>query len=178
MKTTGNLVGMALLIGTFLLPQLSNAQKLTQKTTAIKVSGTSPMHDWEMTGSTATFAGTVAGNAITNVTFTVPAKSLKAEKGKTMEKKAYEALKADKAPNVTFSAASINIGKSNATGKLTIAGASKNVSFPISIVKKGNTYVIDGTETIKLSEFGMERPGFMGIKTGDAVTVKVNVVAE
>ncbi len=63
-------------------------------------------------------------------------------------------------------------------GKLTIAGATKNVSFPVSIVKKGNAYTIDGTEIIKLSEFGMERPGFMGIKTGDVVTVKVNIVAE
>ena len=178
MKTTKNLISLALLLGVTLLPQLSNAQKLNQKTTTITVSGTSPMHDWDMTGSAATFSGTVANNAITNITFTVPVKNLKAEKGKTMEKKAYEALKADKAPNVTFTATSINLGKSNAAGKLSIAGVSKNVSFPVSIVKKGNAYIIDGTETIKLSEFGMERPGFMGIKTGDVVTVKVNVVAE
>ena len=103
---------------------------------------------------------------------------MKAAKGKTMEKKAYDALKSEKAPNVTFTASSINVGKSNVTGKLTIAGTAKNVSFPVSVVKKGDTYVIDGSETIKLSEFGMERPGFMGIKTGDVVTVKVNVVAE
>jgi len=178
MKTTKSLISLGLVLGGLLFPQLSNAQKLNQKLTTITVSGTSPMHDWEMTGSAATFSGTVANNAITNINFTVPVKNLKAEKGKTMEKKAYEALKADKAPNVTFTATSINLGKSNAVGKLSIAGASKNVSFPVSIVKKGNAYIIDGTETIKLSEFGMERPGFMGIKTGDVVTVKVNVVAE
>lgn len=178
MKTTKNLISLALLLGVTLLPQLSNAQKLNQKTTTITVSGTSPMHDWEMTGSTGNFSGTVAGNSITNISFTTPVKTLKAEKGKTMEKKAYEALKSDKAPNVTFTATSINLGKSNAVGKLSIAGVAKNVSFPISIVKKGNAYIIDGTETIKLSEFGMDRPGFMGIKTGDVVTVKVSVVAE
>lgn len=178
MKTLKNLVGLSLVLGGFLFPQLSNAQKIAQKTTTITISGTSPMHDWEMKGSTSTFTGTVAGNTITNVSLTVPVKTLSAAKGKTMEKKAYEALKSDKAPNVTFSANSINIGKSNVTGKLTIAGTSKNVSFPVSIVKKGNSYIIDGTETVKLSEFGMDRPGFMGIKTGDVVTVKVNVVAE
>jgi len=178
MKIAKNLISLAVLLGVTILPQLSNAQKLNQKTTTIIVSGTSPMHDWEMTGSTATFTGIASGNAITNLTFTVPVKNLKAEKGKTMEKKAYEALKADKAPNVTFTSSSINLGKSNATGKLSIAGVSRNVSFPVSIVKKGNAYIIDGTETIKLSEFGMERPGFMGIKTGDVVTVKVNVIAE
>ena len=178
MKTTKNLLSLAVLLGTTLLPQLSNAQKITQKTTTITISGTSPMHDWEMKGSTSTFSGIVAGNVITNVNLTVPVKTLNAAKGKTMEKKAYEALKSDKAPNVTFTASSINIGKSNVTGKLTIAGTAKNVSFPVSVVKKGNAYIIDGTETVKLSEFGMDRPGFMGIKTGDAVTVKVNVVAE
>lgn len=178
MKTTKQLISIALLYGAILLPQFSNAQKLIQKSVNVTITGTSPMHDWEMTGSTATFSGTAAGNVINNVTLTVSVKSLKAEKGKTMEKKAYNALKADKAPNVTFTATSLKMGKSNATGKLTIAGTSKNVSFPVSIVKKGSSYTIEGTETIKLSEFGMERPGFLGIKTGDAVTVKVNVTAE
>lgn len=178
MRTTKNLITMLMAMGTLGIAQLSNAQKITQKTTAVTISGTSPMHDWEMKGATGTFTGTVAGNAISNVTFTVPVKTLKAAKGKTMEKKAYDALKSEKAPNVTFTASSINVGKSNVTGKLTIAGTAKNVSFPVSVVKKGDTYVIDGSETIKLSEFGMERPGFMGIKTGDVVTVKVNVVAE
>lgn len=178
MKTTKNLISLGLVLGGLLLPQLSNAQKLTQKTTTINISGTSPMHDWEMKGSNGTFIGTVAGNAITNVSLTVPVNTLKAEKGKTMEKKAYEALKSEKAPNVNFTATSINIGKSNAVGKLTIAGTTRNVSFPLSIVKKGDSYIIDGTETVKLSEFGMDRPGFMGIKTGDVVTVKVNIVAQ
>ena len=178
MKTTKNLFKVMLAVGRLGIAQLSNAQKIAHKTTSITISGTSPMHDWEMTGSTGNFSGTVSGNTITNVNFTVPVKTLKAAKGKTMEKKAFEALKSEKAPNVTFTATSINIGKGNAAGKLTIAGATKNVSFPVSVVKKGNSYVIDGTETIKLSEFGMDRPGFMGIKTGDVVTVKVNVVAE
>ncbi|RRQ45130.1 YceI family protein [Chryseobacterium sp. SC28] len=178
MKTAKNLISASLILGSLILPQLSNAQKIAQKATNITILGTSPMHDWDMKGTTGTFSGVVSGNAITNVTFTVPVKTLKAEKGKTMEKKAYDALKADKAPNVTFTATSISMGKSNATGKLTIAGASRNATFPVSVVKKGNSYIIDATETIKLSDFGMERPGFMGIKTGDVVTVKVNVVAE
>ncbi|WP_313100795.1 YceI family protein [Epilithonimonas sp.] len=178
MKTTKNLISLGLILTGLVLPQLSNAQKITQKNTTIIISGTSPMHDWEMKGSTSTFTGVVAGNAITNVSLTVPVKTLSAEKGKIMEKKAYEALKSDKAPNVTFTASSINIGKSNVAGKLTIAGTAKNVSIPVSVVKKGNAYLINGTETVKLSEFGMDRPGFMGIKTGDVVTVKVNVVAE
>ena len=88
MKTTKNLITMMMAMGTLGIAQLANAQKITQKTTAVTISGTSPMHDWEMKGATGTFTGTVAGNAISNVTFTVPVKTLKAAKGKTMEKKA------------------------------------------------------------------------------------------
>lgn len=155
-----------------------NAQKIDQKSSVIKVSGTSSLHDWEMSGSNATFSGVVSGNAITNVSFSVPVKNLKSAKGKMMDNKAYDALNASKAPNISFQASSISIGKSTVSGKMTIAGVSKNVSFPVTVTKKGAAYVIEGTETIKMSDFGMSRPGFMGVKTGDVVTVKVSIQAQ
>lgn len=164
--------------GTLLFSQLGLAQKINQKSTSVIVNGTSSLHDWEMNGSSATFSGTINGNAITNATFTIPVKNLKSKKGKMMDNKAHSALKSDKAPNISFTATSIAVGKSNLSGKMTIAGVSKNVTFPVNVVKNANTYIINGTETLKLSDFGMERPGFMGVKTGDEVTVKVNIVAE
>ncbi len=154
-----------------------SAQKINQASAAVKVTGTSTAHDWEMNGSSATFSGTVNGAAITNVTLVVPVKTLKSGKS-MMDNKTYDALKASKSPNVTFTAASINVGKSNVSGKLSIAGVTKAVSFPVSVVKKGDTYVIEGTESLKLSDYGMSRPGMLGMKTGDVVTVKVNVVAK
>ena len=154
-----------------------NAQNITGKSTKIAVDGTSPMHDWTMTASSANFSGTVSGNAITNVKFSMPAKNLKSTKGKMMDNKAYDALKADKAPNISFTAASLAVGKSTLAGKLTIAGVTKDVSFPVNVVKNGASYNITGSENIKLSDFGMERPGFMGVKTGDAIKVTVNIVA-
>ena len=154
-----------------------NAQNITGKSTKIAVDGTSPMHDWTMTASSSNFSGTVNGNAITNVKFSMPAKNLKSTKGKMMDNKAYDALKADKAPNISFTAASLAVGKSTLAGKLTIAGVTKDVSFPVNVVKNGASYNITGTENLKLSDFGMERPGFMGVKTGDAIKVTVNIVA-
>ncbi|MBV2165320.1 MAG: YceI family protein [Kaistella sp.] len=154
-----------------------NAQNITGKSTKVAVDGTSPMHDWTMTASSANFSGTVSGNAITNVKFSMPAKNLKSTKGKMMDNKAYEALKADKAPNISFTATSLAVGKSTLAGKLTIAGVTKDVSFPVNVVKNGASYNITGTENIKLSDFGMARPGFMGVKTGDDVKVTVNIVA-
>lgn len=94
-----------------------------------------------------------------------------------MDNKVYDALKADKAPNISFTATSLSVGKGNLAGKLTIAEVTKDVSFPVNVVKNGASYNITGTENLKLSDFGMERPGFMGVKTGDAIKVTVNIVA-
>lgn len=178
MKNLRIFLNATIVCGTLLFSQFANAQKITQKTTTIIVTGTSPMHDWEMNGSSATFSGTVNGNTISNATFTMPVTNLKSKKGKSMDNKAYEALKSAQNPNIYFTAPSVSIGKGNISGKLTIAGVSKNVSFPVNVIKKENTYTIYGTEVLKLSDFGMSRPGFMGIKTGDEITVKVNIVAE
>lgn len=94
-----------------------------------------------------------------------------------MDNKAYGALKADKNPNISFSASSLSVGKSNLTGKLTIAGVTKTITLPVTVTQNANTYTISGTQSLKMSDFGMETPGFMGVRTGDAVTVKINIVA-
>lgn len=169
------LKSMMLMFG--LVAGIVSAQNITGKSTKITVAGTSPLHDWTMTSTTASFSGLVSGNAINNIKFTTTSKNLKSTKGKMMDNKAYTALKAEKFPTVSFSATSMNIGKSNVTGKLTIAGVTKNVTLPVTVVKNGNSYTITGSENMTLSEFGMERPGFLGVKTGDAVTVTVNIVA-
>ena len=70
-------IGIALLFSQFV-----NAQKISQKSSLITVTGTSPMHDWEMSGSAATFSGTVNGNTIQNANFSMPAKNLKSKKRK------------------------------------------------------------------------------------------------
>ncbi|MCD1118310.1 YceI family protein [Chryseobacterium turcicum] len=178
MRNLRTFLNATIVCATLLISQSAIAQKINQKSTSVIINGTSSLHDWEMTGSSATFSGTVNGTAISNATFSIPVKNLSSTKGKMMNNKAYAALKADKAPNITFTATSIPVGKSNLNGKMTIAGVSKNVTFPVTVVKNANTYTINGTETLKLSDFGMERPGFMGVKTGDVVTVKVNIVAE
>lgn len=172
-----NTIKSAILLFAFTFFGLVNAQNITGKSSKITVDGTSPMHDWVMTSSSSNFSGTVSGNAITNVKFSMPVKNLKSAKGKMMDNKAYEALKSDKSPNISFTATSLNVGKSNLAGKLTIAGVTKDVSFPVNVVKNGASYNITGTENLKLSDFGMARPGFMGVKTGDAIKVTVNIVA-
>lgn len=154
---------------------LAYAQSLTAKTVKVTVDGTSPMHNWTMASTGGTFSGQVAGNAINNVKFTMPAKNLKSEKGKMMDNKAYDALKADKNPTITYTANTMAIGKSVMIGKLTVAGVTKTVNVPVTVTKTGNFYRIVGSSNMKMSDFGMATPGFMGIRTGDAVVVKIDI---
>lgn len=153
------------------------AQNITGKSVKIEVNGTSPMHNWKMNSSSGTFSGNVAGNVISDVKFTTATKSLKSEKGKIMDNKAYDALKADKNPNISFAVNTIQIGKSILNGKLTVAGVTKNVVVPVVVTKTGAAYKITGESHLKMSDFGMQTPGFMGIRTGDAVVVKIDIVA-
>lgn len=177
MKNLSKTIGKTLLLFTLLLVGLISAQNIAGKSTKIVVSGTSPMHDWDMTSTSSIFTGTVSGNTITNAKFVMEGKTLKSTKGKMMDNKAYKALKADANPNITFTAASLPFGKSNVTGKLTIAGVTKTVTIPVTVVKTATSYNINGSNTMKMSDFGMETPGFLGVHTGDVVKVNVNVNA-
>ncbi len=176
MKILNQTISRVVILFSILAVGLLSAQTVTAKSSKVVVNGTSPMHDWDMTSTSVTFNGTVSGNTLTNVRFTMAAKTLKSTKGSMMDNKAYKALKSDKNPNITFTAATLPLGKSNVTGKLTIAGVTKNVTFPVNVAKNGNSYTIVGSESMKMSEFGMETPGFLGVHTGDAVTVNVTIV--
>jgi polyisoprenoid-binding protein YceI len=111
-----------------------------------------------MTSTGGTFSGTVAGNVINNVKFSMPATNLKSTKGKMLDNKAYKALKTDKAPNITFTVATLNIGKSSLKGSLSVAGVTKNVVVSVNVVKNGASYRITGSSNLKMSDFGMQTP--------------------
>jgi len=153
-----------------------SAQTIKQTSSDVKVTGTSTAHDWEMTGTGATFTATISGETITNAKFSFPAMNLKSGK-KLMDKKTYNALKATEHPAITFTATTMNVGKGTAAGKLTIAGVTKNVSVPVNVIKNGTSYTIEATQDIKLSDFGMERPGMLGMRTGDDIQVSVKIIA-
>lgn len=174
-----NKLGAMVVAVIFALFSFAYAQALTANSVKVTVNGTSTLHPWTMTSSKATFAGTIAGDVIKDVKFTMPAKNLKSGKG-PMDTNAYKALKADKAPNITFTAKEMALKKGNVTGVLNIAGKAKTVTIPVNVVKAGATYKISGSTKMKMSDFGVVPPAFMmnTVKTGDEVTVTVNMVVK
>lgn len=176
MKKVNNFKMLLLALGLF--SGMASAQAISSKTVKTTVAGTSTMHDWTMTSTSGTFSGTVAGNAINNIQYNLGAKTLKSGKG-AMDSNAYKAMKADKFPNITFTATSVNIGKGTITGKLKVTDVTKTVSFPVTVAKSGNSYTITGTETIKMTDYGVTPPSFMmnTVKTGNEIKITVNVTA-
>lgn len=174
MKNLANFKILVLAFGLF--SGVVAGQKISSKNVKTVVTGTSTMHDWSMTSNTGSFTANVSGNALTDVQYTLGAKSLKSGKG-AMDSNAYKALEADKFPNITFTATSVNIGKGTMTGKLKVTDVTKTVSFPVTVAKSANGYTITGIETIKLTDYGVTPPSFMmnTVKTGNDIKITVTV---
>jgi hypothetical protein len=154
------------------------------------VSGTSTLHNWDMKSSQGSFDATVSFNtagvvtSISGLSFTTPATALKSEKD-AMDKNAYKALKTDKNPNISFSAATATVTAANATdftvkavGKLNIAGAALDAEIVATgKINADKSIAITGSKIISMKEFGMTPPSFMmgTIKTGNEVTLKFDL---
>lgn len=174
-----NLANFKILLVAFgLFSGLVAGQKISSKNVKTVVTGTSTMHDWTMTSNTGTFTANVSGNTLTDIHYNLGSKTLKSGKG-AMDTNAYKALEADKFPNITFTATSVNIGKGTMTGKLKVTDVTKTVSFPVSVTKTGSGYTISGTESIKLTDYGVTPPSFMmnTVKTGNDIKITVTLSA-
>lgn len=165
---------------------LSAQSVFTTKTFKMTVAGTSSMHEWESNVTKLTADGKMivsGGNLekLQSLQVTVPAKSIVSTKGKIMDNKTYEALKADANPNISFQLSeieSITPSGSNYTvkakGSLTIAGVKKPVSMSVTASVASNGQVsFKGSKKINMEDFGMEPPKALAgaIKVGPEVTI-------
>lgn len=153
------------------------------------VKGTSNLHDWDMElkNFTSSFQLSQEGmkvKSISDMKFSCKVKDIKSESS-IMDKKAWDALKNDKQPEITFTGTSVSglaaeNGKFSGTanGKLSIGGQSRDVSIPFrGTFSDDRTVSIDATADLTMSSFGISPPtAIMGtLKTGDKVTVSLKL---
>jgi hypothetical protein len=156
----------------------------------LKVLGTSSLHDWEMTVNDYSGFVTVKsafGNidAISDGRFSCKAVSI-LSKEKLMDKKAHEALKADKNPEIVFTTTSVQLSAKTAagfsgeiTGNMSIAGKTNVVKIPFTGKLIGSDKMeVKGIFPLKESDFGMTPPtALMGaLKTGDDIKIDYKIV--
>ena len=174
--------------------------KFGEGTTCV-VKGTSTLHDWTATASEV--SGMIEldksfakkglpkeGATIEKASFSVVVKSLDGGRGATMNNKINDAFNADEHPNISFNltkAEVTSVDKANQkfvlnlTGKLSMAGKTKEVNFPMTgTVANDGAYVFDGEKEIDMTTYGMETPSAMfgQIETGKDVNVILHLVAK
>jgi len=188
MKRTIRILVILLVSTTSLLTE-GQTFELSEKGTLIAIRGTSTLHDWQMDLTTfnSGFHLKRVGPVIEgfdNVTFRCKATDIKSE-STLMDKKAYDALKADNYPFITYTGISVaglvTEGKEftgNLTGKLNVAGNTKDVTIPFKgSFTDSRTISISAETNLAMSSFSITPPTAMlgTLKTGDEITVSFSL---
>jgi len=160
--------------------------KLGQEKSIVTISGTSTLHDWEMS------CGKLEGDALikfdkshkiielNNLTFRVIVSGM--ESGKSlMDNKTYDALKEKEHPKITYSLTDVTAIKATANGDynitangtLSIAGVTKRISQKVTANISGNEVVFSGKHELDMTTYDVTPPtAIMGtIKTGKQITI-------
>ncbi|MFO7922821.1 MAG: YceI family protein [Bacteroidales bacterium] len=192
MKT--NISGLIIFIcGIFLIYDLQ-AQVQTYRPAEdsyVRVTGTSTLHDWELVSedisSELRFGTGDDGQPekIESVSFTLNKKTLKSDKS-GLDRRAYEALDANRHPEIVFHAnGSGRLEKNgdkyqiNSTGELTLAGTKREINVQATCINgEDKKLVCSGSQKLKMSDFDIDPPVMMlgALRTGDEVTVSYSIV--
>ena len=122
-------------------------------------------------GRTSNVTGTVVidGTTVSSAHLTVDLTSIKSDQDRR-DLRYRSVMETDTFPNATFELTEpIALGtvpaagttvKKNATGKLTIHGTTKTVTFPVSAKRSGDTIAINGTIPVVFADYGVSNPSF------------------
>lgn len=162
------------------------------KDVAMKLTGTSTLHDWEMVAKEATgeaqFVFKTGTNgelqSVKSLTFTLEVKNLQSD-NKGLDKNAYKALKSDKYKNIQYKLSSSTLSSEKegyllkTKGKLTIAGVTNDIVVDVHlVVNKNGAITYKGSYNMNMSDYKVDPPTYLlgTIKTGDAITMEFEVV--
>lgn len=162
---------------------------------SIRIEGTSTLHAWTMEGKTingqlsvapavakalSVEAWNAAGSSAATASVTIPVATIRSEHDR-MDRLMAEALKAKENPEIRYQMTSATLKDAtgatftlNTTGKLTIAGITREVSMDVTGTRQPDgRYVLAGQTPLKMTDFGIKPPKAMmnTIRTGDDVKV-------
>jgi len=163
------------------------------KEIAMKLSGTSTLHKWDMNAGSFTgqaLFGFKPGSAteltsLKSLTFVLAVINLSSgEKG--LDKNAYKALKSGQFKDIVYKLISATVSPESGNkyllkthGNLTIAGVTKEVTMDVyCVVNKDATITCTGTDKLNMTDYQVKPPKFMlgAMTTGDAVTLDFTMV--
>ncbi|HEX2967529.1 MAG TPA: YceI family protein [Bacteroidales bacterium] len=178
--------GLLICITILTLEPVTRAQvyELSPAGSKVIITGTSSLHDWEMDVKhfTSSFQLDHEGLSVKNirkVIFNCKAHDIKSDNS-LMDKKTYDALKADEFPEISFSGTTVSdlisegtSIKGNLKGTLSLAGQKHEITIPFKGTLKDRIVDISASAELTFSGYGMQPPTAMlgTLKTGDKVKV-------
>lgn len=157
--------------------------QLDRSTSKLSILGTSTLHDWEIKVNDFNGSLEESSGDIQRGSLTAKVKSFKSFK-KSMDNVVFEALEEKQHPTLTFQYGKTirsftEAGKSFRviSGKLTIAGTTRDMELTMKVSKNGDGIGLTGTKSFKMSDFNIKPPTavFGTIKSGDDVTIDFNI---
>ncbi len=166
----------------------SQEYNLNNQESELVVSGTSSLHDWDITAEKQKGQLTLDQSnqlQIQKIKIEITAESLESGKN-SMNNNTYKALKTDDFKYIIFQLIEIkDISKAGngdfnvkSVGNLTIAGVTKKINLDFKMNVLDNKVVLKGEKTFKMTEFKIDPPKalFGTITTGDEITIKFNTI--
>ena len=152
------------------------------------VTGTSTLHDWseKLKKCDVSFQATESGTQAIEIK-DVQVKALVADletESSIMANKTFNALKKDKYPVITFISdkettlpLSGNKFSGKISGKLSIAGTSKQVQIPVQGTVQNGIATVSGVYPVSMPDYGVKPPTAMfgAIKSGKDIKIHFNV---
>jgi hypothetical protein len=160
----------------------------------VRVEGTSTLHDWTAEGNSVAgtmeisgAGGLLNGGTLAKGSLSIPVGALETDNS-TMNKKMRDALKAKTHSTITYELISAKLTGAPqgngfqilAKGELSLAGVSRVIEVRLDGWDLGDGKLrLTGSYPLQMSDYGMKPPTAMlgTIKTGDAVTVHFDLVA-
>lgn len=157
---------------------------------SLVINGTSNLHPWQSKANEVRAYGSMQADAgglkaIQSLSVEIPVKSIKSAKGSIMDNKTYDALNANNYPNIQYKLDKVTSLNSkgggfnlNASGNLTIAGATKRIDMYVEGWLGGDgSITFKGSRKMKMTDFGIKPPtALMGtLTTGDEVEIVFQV---
>lgn len=174
-------------------PGLEAQSPLAIETARITIAGTSNVHDYTATTTSARvtrarIGGQVAGGAfweevqkpggLEAFDIAIAATTLKSDK-EGLDKNMYKALKASAHPDITFRLVRVEggAGAMTAVGTVGIAGVEREVVFPIRTARQDGGLAVSGQTEVLMTDFGITPPkALLGmVKANPKITITFEV---
>ncbi len=162
----------------------STVHKYRSQASKLDVTFTSDAALWPSVGGAEAIEGLIRAHGVTAIVVVVGVTGLKSGKD-GLDKNMYKALRAEEHPEIRFKMVDYQVGASDSTGThidargtLTVAGVEREITFPATERRDGDTLRLRASVPLLMTQFGIKPPKMMlgTIKTSDKVVVHIDLL--